>query len=73
MTREDARIIFSNISELAIFSDTFGDRLEEALGSVLTGGVGEDHVGALFLELVRPYLQYLTYDFAEPVLRRYQP
>ena len=53
MTVEDARIIFSNIGELATFSDMFSVRLEEALGNNIEGRVGEDHVGALFLEMVR--------------------
>ncbi|KZP18369.1 hypothetical protein FIBSPDRAFT_863852 [Athelia psychrophila] len=62
MTREDAKIIFSNITDLAIFADTFGDRLEDALGSVLDGGTGDDRVGALFLELI-PAMEplYKTY------------
>lgn len=53
MTVEDARIIFNNIGELASFSETFATRLEEALGDTLEGGNGPDHVGALFLEMVR--------------------
>lgn len=53
MTQEDTRVIFSNITELAMFSDQFCDRLEEALGAQVEGGEGEDHVGALFLEIVR--------------------
>lgn len=53
MTRDDVRIIFGNINDLALFSDQFVERLEEALGGVLEGGSGEDSVGALFLELVR--------------------
>lgn len=56
MSQEDVRIIFSNIVELAIFSDRFCDVLEEALGSTIGGGEGEDRVGALFLDVVRPYL-----------------
>ncbi|KAK7052828.1 hypothetical protein VNI00_004147 [Paramarasmius palmivorus] len=64
MSAEDARIIFNNIEDLANFSDTFCDRLEEALGSILEGGVGEDRVGELFLqtipEMERPYKQYIT-------------
>lgn len=52
MTREDTKIVFSNVAELAMFSDMFVERLEEALGSVLDGGKGDDCVGALFLELV---------------------
>jgi hypothetical protein len=53
MTREDTKIIFGNIAELAMFSDMFVERLEEALGSVLDGGTGDDNVGSLFLEIVR--------------------
>ena len=53
MTVEDARIIFSNIGELATFSDMFSERLEKALGNILGGGIGEAYVGALFLEMVR--------------------
>ena len=53
MTVEDARIIFNNIGELATFSDMFSERLEKALGNILEDGIGEDYVGALFLEMVR--------------------
>lgn len=64
MTIEDTKIIFTNISDLALFSDVFTGRLEEALGSVLEGGRGQDHVGALFLEMIpaleSPYKQYIT-------------
>lgn len=52
MTRDDVRIIFGNIGDLAMFSDHFVDRLEEALGGALDGGSGEDRVGALFSEIV---------------------
>lgn len=52
MTKEDAKIIFNNVADLALFSDLFTERLEEALGSVLEGGSGKDRVGALFLEMV---------------------
>jgi hypothetical protein len=52
MTREDIKIIFNNVADLALFSDFFTDRLEDALGSILDGGVGQDYVGALFLEMV---------------------
>lgn len=55
MTRDDARIIFGNISDLAEFADDFIARLEIALGRVLPNGEGEDAVGALFIELVRPF------------------
>ena len=52
MSRDDARIIFSNIAELAEFADDFVSRLEIALGNVLASGEGEDRVGALFIEMV---------------------
>ncbi|KAF9463539.1 hypothetical protein BDZ94DRAFT_1192610 [Collybia nuda] len=64
MTPEDARIIFNNIAELAIFSDRFCEAIELALGSLLEGGTGEDRVGALFADIIpeleRPYKQYIT-------------
>ena len=44
--------IFNNVADLALFSDFFTERLEEALGSVLEGGIGQDSVGSLFLEMV---------------------
>ena len=53
MTHNDAPIIFSNLPELAEFSDEFILRLEAALGSVLPSGEGEDRVDALFIEMVR--------------------
>ena len=53
MGKDDARIIFGNITELAMFSEMFAERLQEALGDVLEDGKGEDWVGALFLEIVR--------------------
>ena len=53
MTREDARIIFGNISDLAELADDFVFRIDIALGSVLPNGEGEDRVGALFIEMVR--------------------
>jgi hypothetical protein len=52
MTPEDAKIIFSNVSELAMFSDMFTEELELALGDVVEGGRGDDFVGALFLRIV---------------------
>jgi hypothetical protein len=53
MTRDDARIIFSNLPELAEIADESVSRLENALGSVLPSGEGEDTVGALFIDMVR--------------------
>lgn len=52
MTVEDTKIIFNNIVELAMFSDMFCEFLEQALGSVVEGGEGDDVVGALFLRIV---------------------
>ncbi|KAK7691906.1 hypothetical protein QCA50_005311 [Cerrena zonata] len=64
MTVDDAKIIFNNIGDLVTFSDGFTILLEEALGNVLDGGIGEDYVGAVFLEMVpkmKPiYTQYIT-------------
>ncbi|KIJ95101.1 hypothetical protein K443DRAFT_683282 [Laccaria amethystina LaAM-08-1] len=64
MTQEDAKTIFSNIAELALFSDLFCEELEAALGSVVEGGSGPDRVGELFLKLIpeleRPYKYYIT-------------
>ncbi|KAG5635652.1 hypothetical protein H0H81_010522 [Sphagnurus paluster] len=64
MTQEDARIIFSNIPELAMFSDQLCEGLEDALGSALEGGEGEDRVGALFLDIIpeleKPYKYYIN-------------
>lgn len=55
MTKEDVKIVFSNIADLALFSDLFTEKLEDALGSVLSDGAGQDSVGALFLEMVRNF------------------
>ncbi|KAJ3881889.1 hypothetical protein F5051DRAFT_75464 [Lentinula edodes] len=64
MSTEDAKIIFNNIAELALFSDMFCDRLQDALGAVVEGGIGEDCVGDLFRRIIpemeRPYKQYIT-------------
>ena len=48
MNPEDTRIIFSNIEELALFSETLCDKLEQVIGS----GENDDRVGALFLGMV---------------------
>lgn len=55
MTHEDTRIIFGNIADLAELADDFVVRLETALGSVVHNGVGENTVGALFVEMVNPF------------------
>lgn len=52
MTKEDVRVIFGNITDLAAFSDFFSERLQDALGGVLEDSKGDDWVGALFLEMV---------------------
>lgn len=54
MTPEDVKIVFGNIEKLAAFSEEFARRLEPALGEVVEGGEGEDCVGKVFLEFVRP-------------------
>ena len=64
MSPEDAKIIFGNISELAILADTLTQKLERALGAVVEGGQGQDAVGSLFLDIAydleKPYKQYIT-------------
>ena len=64
MSPEDAKIIFGNISDLAILADTITQQLEKALGAVVEGGQGQDAVGSLFLDIVhdleKPYKQYIT-------------
>lgn len=65
MTPDDAKIIFINIVELAVFSDSFCTLLEVALGSTLDGGSEDDDaVGTLFLEILpemeKPYNTYIT-------------
>ena len=68
MTREDTKIIFNNVSELAVFSDEFADLLEEALGDVLEGGTGHDCVGKLFLQIVRVFPSLPPWCFGACVL-----
>ncbi|KAJ3485156.1 hypothetical protein NLJ89_g11922 [Agrocybe chaxingu] len=64
MTQDDTKIIFGNVTELALFADMFSEELELALGAVVEGGEGEDTVGALFLRIIpdleRPYKHYIT-------------
>ena len=52
MTRDDVHMIFGNITDLTMFSRTFSEHLQDALGDVLEDGKGDDWVGALFLEMV---------------------
>jgi hypothetical protein len=56
MSAEDVKIIFGNITELAIFADAFSEAIEAALGALIEGHTGEDRVGKLFLETVRVHL-----------------
>jgi hypothetical protein len=72
MTREDTRIIFGNIAELAVFSDMFSERLEGALGCVVEEGKREDHVGELFLEIVRSALLLYLFPALNSYLDRYR-
>ncbi|TBU38046.1 hypothetical protein BD309DRAFT_972704 [Dichomitus squalens] len=62
MTKEDVKIVFSNVSELARFSEDFARELEWALGELVEGGEGDDYVGKLFLRVI-PQLEplYRTY------------
>lgn len=52
MAQKDVGTIFRNITELAVFSDMLIKRLERALGSVLEGGVEDDTVGEMLLDMV---------------------
>ncbi|KAI0819201.1 hypothetical protein BC628DRAFT_1333538 [Trametes gibbosa] len=67
MTIDDAKIIFTNVEDLAFFADSFTEALEDALGEVLEGGSGEDRVGKLFLDTI-PKLEslYRTYITKHP-------
>ncbi|KAI0752811.1 hypothetical protein C8Q80DRAFT_1096780 [Daedaleopsis nitida] len=67
MTRDDAKIIFNNVTELALFADDFAADLEKALGDVLEGGTGDDWVGKLILQKV-PTMDslYQTYIAKQP-------
>ncbi|KAL4068692.1 hypothetical protein V8B97DRAFT_1872814 [Scleroderma yunnanense] len=64
MTRADARLIFGNIEELAVFADRFVGLLEKAMGDSIDSGTSDDRVGSLFLEIIPslepPYKTYIT-------------
>lgn len=53
MPPETSKVVFGNIDEIAVFADRFSEQLEDALGDIIPGGVGQDRVGKLFLEMVR--------------------
>ena len=55
MKTKDISIVFSNIAELAEFSEEFLDQLESALGELIEGNEGEDYVGSFFLDFVRSF------------------
>ena len=55
MKTKDINIVFSNIAELAEFSEEFLDQLESALGELIEGNEGEDYVGSFFLDFVRSF------------------
>ena len=42
-----------NITDFAMFPETFSEYLQDAPGDILEEGKGDDWVGALFLEMVR--------------------
>jgi hypothetical protein len=83
MSKEDARVIFGNVEAVAQFADVFAQRLEDALGSVLTGEQtqnhrnhhaftqNDDYVGALFQEMVRLvlYVKSATAEHGETRFR----
>lgn len=53
MTKEDTRLIFGNIEDLAVFSEVFCDRLEEAMQGILDPqGDGKDRVAEVFMSMV---------------------
>ncbi|KIL68714.1 hypothetical protein M378DRAFT_60270, partial [Amanita muscaria Koide BX008] len=60
MSMEDTKIIFNNVQELALFSESLCDKLEKAIGA----GDDDDHVGGLFLSIINefeaPYKYYIT-------------
>ena len=63
MTTEDARILFSNTGEIAVFADAFAERIERAIRNIFDDKNSQadsdsaiqrlDTVGALFLDVVR--------------------
>ena len=72
MKTKDVNIVFSNIEELAAFTEEFLDRLESALGELIEGNEGEDSVGRLFLEVVRPFQRQIV-SHALRLMRRRRP
>ncbi|GJJ08517.1 hypothetical protein Clacol_002735 [Clathrus columnatus] len=63
MSKEDVKIIFGNVEDLGVFSETFCEKLEEALKGVSEpDGNGQDTVAETFISII-PYikLHYTTY------------
>ncbi|KAI0785725.1 hypothetical protein C8Q75DRAFT_722268 [Abortiporus biennis] len=64
MSEEDVKIVFNNILDIAAFSESFAEQIEKALGNVIEGGTGIDHVGQLFLHVIDKmeslYTAYIT-------------
>ncbi|KAJ3559193.1 hypothetical protein NP233_g11329 [Leucocoprinus birnbaumii] len=64
ITRDDIKLIFGNITEIATFSESLCEALEMNLGDLLNSGQSEANVGALLLsiipELERLYKPYTT-------------
>lgn len=52
MPPETSKVVFGNIDEIAVFADRFSEQLEDALGDIIPGGIGQDNVGKLFLDTV---------------------
>lgn len=68
MTPEDAKIIFGNITEIAMFTDIFTEEIETALGSIVEGGQGTDAVGALFLRRVSRLFSKISFFHPNSIL-----
>lgn len=52
ITRDDIKLIFGNITEIATFSESLCEALEMNLGDLLNSGQSEANVGALLLSIV---------------------
>lgn len=54
MTKEDVKIVFGNIEDLAVFSESFCDKIEVALKGVLDHeGDGQETIADTFISIVR--------------------
>ncbi|KAI0645335.1 hypothetical protein C8Q79DRAFT_971200 [Trametes meyenii] len=67
MTPDDVKVIFSNVEELASFSATFADDLEEALALESDKSLNSDRVGKTFLARISTLQTlYQTYTAKHP-------